>query len=299
MLRKIRRKIETFSHLGSLVKGISIQSRIDLLNYSVLNNKEMGITEEKFVEENIIVSLTTYGKRLKQVYLTIESIMLQSVKPNKIVLWLDHSFNGKRLPGFLYKQMDRGLEIKFCDDLRSYKKLIPALSEYPNDIIITIDDDLLYNPNLLENLIYEYINNKKTILFSRGHKIKLLKNNEIAPYNKWEKCINYLNLSTLNFPTTGGGTLFSKRFFNEEVFNETIFMDICPTADDIWFKAMSLQNGVMCKKVETISPKGEEYIENTEMQDIGLHRTNITKGANDIQIKAVFDKYNLYDRLSL
>ena len=46
----------------------------------------------------------------------------------------------------------RGLEIRECDNLRSFKKLVPALQTFPNAFIVTADDDLYFAPNWLETL---------------------------------------------------------------------------------------------------------------------------------------------------
>ena len=292
----LRKKIRSFLQLDSIVKNISIQNRIDMLNYLALNCKEYGTTNEKYSDQQIIVSLTTYGKRLNQVYLTIESLMQQSLKPNKIILWLDYGFQDKQLPQLLKKQIDRGLQIKFCNDIRSYTKLIPSLKLYPNDVIITADDDLFYNLNMIENLVLPYLQNPNYIYFNRGHRIKFLKD-EIVPYTKWEWNINSTEESPLNFPTGVGGVLYPPNSFNQEVFNESVFMDICPLADDIWFKAMSLYNGMPSKKVITFSENGDEYLMNKSVQDIGLHLQNVEQEKNDVQFKAVFDKYNLISKI--
>jgi len=301
MIKKfLGRKFRSYLQIDSMITdiaNISIQNRIDMLNCLALNCKESGTTNEKYSDKEIIVSLTTYGKRLNQVYLTIESLMQQSLKPNKIILWLDYGCQDKQLPQLLKKQMSRGLEIKFCNDICSYKKLIPSLKLYPNDVIITADDDLFYNVNMIENLVLPYLQNPNYIYFNRGHKIKFLKD-EIAPYNKWEWNINSIEESPLNFPTSGGGALFPPNSFNQEVLNESVFMDICPLADDIWFKAMSLYNGTQCKKVITFSANGEEYLENKFIQDnMSLNLQNVVQNKNDIQLKAVFDKYNLMSKI--
>jgi hypothetical protein len=213
------------------------------------------------------------------------------------VLWLDYSFQDKRLPQLLKQQQDRGLEICFCKDIRSYKKLIPALQKYPNDVIITADDDLYYNPNMLENLVVAYLSDSRYIYFNRGHRMKLLANGKPDKYINWQWRTTALDISPLNFPTNGGGTLFPPNCLHKEVFNENMFMNICPLADDVWFKAMALHNGTLSKKVETVNEYGEEYLENGSVQDGGLSFQNIGNGQNDIQIQAVFDKYNLWDRL--
>ncbi len=263
-----------------------------LLDNSVLCSSELGISNNKYCDAKIIVSLTTYGQRLYSVYLTIESLMRQTMKPNKIILWLSEDLKDVELPQALQKQQLRGLEIGYCKDIRSYKKLIPTLRCFPDDIIITADDDLIYKIDMVEKLVTAYLKEPSLIYFNRGHRIKLKLNGRPDKYLKWYWRIQDENVSPLNFPTTGGGTLFPPHCFNEEVFNERVFMDICSYADDIWFKAMALYNGVLSRKVYTHDPGGEDYIENINVQNKSLSCTNYWR--NDEQLFAVFEKYSLY-----
>ncbi len=48
--------------------------------------------------------------------------------------------------------MPKGLTIDWCEDIKSYKKLIPTLKKYPDAIIVTADDDLIYDNKWLEQL---------------------------------------------------------------------------------------------------------------------------------------------------
>lgn len=297
MLNYLRKKIHTFLAFDNVAKKIIAYNRTEQLNQLALSCDRQGITNEKYAQENIIVSLTTYGKRLNQVYLTIESLMQQTLKPNKIVLWLDTKLSDSRLPFLLEKQTERGLEIRFCDDIRSYKKLIPSLHEYPDDVIITVDDDVFYNLNMLENLVSAYLKDNTYIYFNRGHRIRLLANNQARRYRDWEWDIKSLDTSSLNFPTGVGGILYPPNSLSKEVLNQDIFMNICPSADDIWFKAMALYNGTLCKKVETFVENGSEYIENNSVQFETLSQINNEQYQNDIQFKNVFERYNLYDKL--
>lgn len=39
---------------------------------------------------------------------------------------------------------DKELTIDWYHDIKSYKKLIPTLQKYPDSIIVTADDDIIY-----------------------------------------------------------------------------------------------------------------------------------------------------------
>jgi len=297
-IKKILQKIFIHSNtilIEQITNKFAFISRKEYLISCALNSIEPGISNIKYCNNEIIVSLTTYGKRLYDVYLAIESIMQQTKKPNRIVLWLGNELKETILPVFLTNQIKRGLEIRYCNDIKSFKKLIPSLKEFPSAVIITIDDDELYYSDLIENLINEHIKYPELILCARMHLIKLLSNKKLAKYLKWVQESNSTEISQLNFPTGTGGVLYPPNCFNNEVFNENVFLDICKYADDVWFKAMALLNNTSCKKIFTHNKNGNDFYHN--IQESGLVDINIGQNMNDIQLKAVFDKYNLYEKL--
>ena len=115
------------------------------------SRKKIGINSES----EIIVSLSSFPKRINNVWITIETIMEQTKQPKKIILWLaEDLFPNKEadLPKNLLKLKKYGLEIQFCEDLWPHKKYFFSMKKYPDDIIVTVDDDVLYPDNMLEQL---------------------------------------------------------------------------------------------------------------------------------------------------
>lgn len=106
----------------------------NLIN-NALTRTDSGIDNNS----SVIVSLTTYGKYINDVYIVIESLLEQTVKPKKIVLWISDKTEDTDIPSILKIQEQRGLEIRKTKDIRSYKKLIPTLKEFPDNPIITFD----------------------------------------------------------------------------------------------------------------------------------------------------------------
>jgi hypothetical protein len=225
--------------------------------------------------------------------------MEQTVKPNRIILWLaEDEFNLANLPHSLLKLADRGLTIEFCKDIKSYKKLVPALNKYPDDVIITVDDDVLYPFDLIENLISSYKKNPDLIHFCRGHRMKLGKNGFLIEYLEWDFFIRDFQISKLNFPTGVGGVLYPPRSLYPDVTNEDLFMSLAPKADDIWFKAMALLNGTLSKKAYTHNADGIDYVELEREAQTETALFNTNQYENDEQLKAVFSEYGLYDMLT-
>lgn len=298
VIRKIKQLFNTSYYIERSISQMHFRQREDYLVDKILNCKENGISKEQLCESEVIVSLTTYGKRIFEVSSTIESIMQGSIKPNRIILWLSEDLRNFELPKSIINQINRGLEIDYCDDIRSYKKLVPSLKKYPNSIIITVDDDLLYNYDLVEKLINTHKTYPNDIIANRMHKMILNKNNRPVSYMKWDWCVNQSEPSSLYFFTGGGGTLYPPNSLDNEVVKEHIFMDICKYADDIWFNAMALKAGTKVRKCYTHNNKGEDYLINENVQDIGLCKINTgIQCENDIQLKKVFDYYNLWEKL--
>lgn len=300
MNKSIQRLKRFFSRTPyKLKEQLRYEMRYNWLMDKTLNSIERGIISNKICEYEIVVSLTSFGKRIYDVSATVESVMQGSLKPNRIVLWLSDDMKVITLPIALQKQKERGLEINFCKDIRSYKKLIPALYKYPESAIITLDDDVIYEWDLVEKLVNMHIAYPKHIIANRIHRILLSKGGRPASYMKWDGSANPTDDSPLNFFTGCGGVLYPPHSLAEEVFNESVFLDICKFADDVWFNAMALKNGTRVLKCYTHDKEGQDYCLNQNVQDVALMNLNAGRHcANDVQLQAVFDRYNLWNKLS-
>ena len=174
--------------------GLRIRKKLKV-NVEDITIDKLGISLENYnkEEKRIIVSLTTFPQRINTVHKTIKTLLNQTLKPNKVILYLALSQFEKKeeeLPNNLLKLKDYGLEIKWCEDIKSYKKLIPALEEFKDDIIITFDDDIYYPKDVVENLYNAHLAYPFAICSNRIWRIEV-KNNFIktkaAPYLYWKK----------------------------------------------------------------------------------------------------------------
>jgi len=236
--------------------------------------------------ENLIVSLTTFPERISKVHLTIESIMRQTVRPKYIYLWLAKSqFKTiESLPLSLLKLKDLGLKIKFCDeDIRSHKKYYYALKMKDDKIIITVDDDYIYNKNLISELLILYNKNTNSVCCNLAHNIVYDKSG-FSPYKNWTK-VNFSAPSKRILAIGAGGILYPPGVLHEEVLNKDAFMELCPLADDLWLNAMTLLNQRTVIKTErTIQNLPIFYLVNKN-----LTIENVDHGKNDIQLNSVKD----------
>jgi len=296
MIRRIRNLFVAFfnSHTDKIISASLFDRRKLKMQDYTLHSNERGVCDNYYFDDGqVVVSLTTYGKRLYEVYLTIESIMQQTIKPNRIILWLEDGLKDMEVPNLLERQQVRGLEIRYCKDIKSYKKLIPTLRAFPNDYIITIDDDVIYEFDMVENLLKSYKNTPGFVYANRVKRMEFNSQCQLIPYRQWKLVKHPMEDSVMNIPTGVGGVLYPPHCFTEEVFKEDVFMSICGRADDIWFKAMCLVNGMQSRLAKVHEPV---YYENESVQDIALYNTNVGNADNDKQISAVFEKYQLYSK---
>lgn len=217
-----------------------------------------------FLKPPIIVSLTSYPLRISTIHKTIETLLNQTLKADKVVLWLaEEEFPNKEkdLPAELIAQTQRGLEIAWCHNIRSYKKLIPALKAYPDAVLVTTDDDNYYHPDWLEKLYRAYLNNPDCIQCHRITKVALDRNDEFVVFPGGKDFWRFP--SYLNKLVGAGGVLYPPHCFHPDVLDEEKFMTLAPTSDDIWFWLMAALAGYRVNVVPNNIVK-LDYVEGTQ-----------------------------------
>jgi len=108
---------------------------------------------------NLIVTLTSWKKRIMNIPTVLSTVLNQTKSINKIVLNLSvEEFPNKDndLPENVLKfiKTHNIIEINWINgkNTKQWKKIIPTMQKYPNDWIICIDDDKLYPKEFIETL---------------------------------------------------------------------------------------------------------------------------------------------------
>jgi len=250
--------------------------------YLIIKNKNYE-EYRKLEKERIIVSFTSYGTRINCVPLVVRDILNQTLKADEVVLWLSNlQFNSEDdLPDTVKELIkENKLTVRFVDDdIRSHKKYYYAFREYPDDIIITIDDDLRYRKDMIEKLYMGYLDNPETIPSMRGHLITFDEDKNVLPYECWIKEIRHcMNKPSFQiFGTTGAGTLFPPHLLKTDFFDTKVIKEKCLNADDLWLKAVELISDVPVMIVYYYYAL--EYIEGS--QEESLAQINVTGNGNN------------------
>jgi hypothetical protein len=236
--------------------------------------------------EGPVVSLTSYGERIRTVYLTIESIGRGRRLPSRLILWIDDPFLFGNLPLPLHRLMKRGLEVRLCKNYGPHTKYYPYLESTERflDSLVTADDDILYPRNWLEQLVIANEREPDLVLCHRAHVVGFCRE-EIAPYTAWEPCRS-VSPAARNFATGVSGILYPPAFLRRLKPADRGFESCCPKADDIWLHVQAVRTGFPICQV-TNRPRLFLMIPRT--QDNALALGNWEGGGNDRQIAATYE----------
>lgn len=249
-------------------------------------------TMKKLISRRLVVSLTTYPKRISLIPKVLRTIYRQPhKKADEVVLWLaEEQFPGKEqeLPESVLELVDQGqLTIRWCDDLKPHKKYFYALQEYTEDLVVTIDDDLWYTWNTLETLYESYLLYPEAVSTVRAHLIMLDEENRILPYKSWiqetDACIYEPNMQLM--ATGGAGVLYPPGLYRKEFFDKRAIREICLYADDLWLKAMQLASDVPV----VVARPHEQLLYLEGSQEEALKDMNVGQNQNDVQLQQIIE----------
>lgn len=214
----------------------------------------------------IVVTMTSWTKRIGNVKKVVESVMCNTILPDRLYLNLSKTeFEGIELPIDLveYFDSDDRLIINWVEgeNTKSMKKVFPILGYLDDeDIIINIDDDALLPKGFIENRFNEF-------------KIKQ------SPITSCNNPKHHIIDKSLGVWSCGAGSLFQKRMLNgyEKFIDDTLIH----TYNDDWCYSTLLwingykftpcssysmqngsidKNGTKLKKYNDIEPMGRNHV---------------------------------------
>ncbi|TVZ17216.1 zinc-binding alcohol dehydrogenase [Maribacter sp. MAR_2009_72] len=243
----------------------------------------------------VIVSLTSIPSRLGTLHLTIRSLLNQNIRPKKIVLWLHQSLK-MEIPKRLSHLESDIFEIKYSHLTCSHRKLIHSLEHYPNETIVTCDDDMMYRDNWLQLLYKEHRLHPNTIIANQTRYITYNEEGHVLPYKNWVYPKHNSINSTAVIPIGAEGVLYPPKSLSEQVMNTSLFLKLAPKADDLWFKVMAVLNETQAKLAEN---RTKAPIPIIGSQKQSLKKLNIGEDKNRVQWLALTQHFNIEPEIFL
>jgi poly(ribitol-phosphate) beta-N-acetylglucosaminyltransferase len=291
---------------------LQLSGKVDLL-LNTLNNAtaqlssaiRLGPRGLEGGQAGLVVSLTTLAHRLPTVHLAIESILSQSLRPERIVLWVSPELHPQALAQpALQAQGQRGLDIRAAVDVGPHTKLIHALAAFPQASIVTVDDDIIYPLNALQALWDMHRRHPEAIVanwarrlaFDDQGRVRGVRAGPLLTPPTLESEIESPHRhdptpDLLAFPYGTGGVLYPPHSLHPMVADVATFRRLCPKEDDIWFKAMAMLQGTPV--VTTALGTNPKHHCLTGTQQEALRHENHGHGANERQMRAVFEALGL------
>ncbi len=256
----------------------------------LLNLIKSNYVKGHSLDKDLLVSLTSYPKRFNNLHITITSLLNQTVRPDRIILWL---FEGdyELLPTAVKVLEKLGLQIHLVkEDWKSYKKIIPALLNYPNSYIITCDDDILFKPTLIEELV-DYYKKVGGVVAQHANIVQFDENKKLMPYDTWLKNTPTKDFYEINspfiFPTSGAGVFYPPNCFDRNVIDIRKALTLCPTADDIWLFFMSSLRGT---RASLIGDRDLVHLNQDPSESLWVFNS---QGGNDRQLNNLLGEFGM------
>lgn len=233
----------------------------------------------------IIISLTSYPARINIVDQVVLSLFKQTERADEIVLWLstlEFPNTYKDLPECLSNLLGKkGFRIEWVNDnLKSHKKYFYALQD-SEDIVITVDDDMIYSNQMVSTLMDSYRKHPYAISARNIHIITKT-NEEIAPYLSWVAETNeYIGQERMDLCAIGvNGILYPPKCSNANWFDISSIKKYAENQDDLWLKFNQIVDNI---PVVYTGLEGEDRVIE-EAPGEPLCFKNAYGGANDVSI---------------
>lgn len=250
-----------------------------------------GLNQDEERNEKVIVSLTSYPDRFDNIYLCLKSLLLQDYKPDRIIVWLGSDTQQSDMTKEMLSLEKFGVEYRFDNslNLRPHKKYFYAFQEFPNDIVITVDDDSVYPENTVSSLIKSYQNHPLAVSARRVHLMTYDKWGNLLPYSDWKYEYRKLREESKSLLAVGvGGILYPPHTFDNRAFDVERIQALCLGADDIWLKCMELLRDVDVVWVPSFFPHPPAL---TSKSSLG--QSNVGAGKNDRYLSQMSEAYGI------
>lgn len=192
-------------------------------------------------ETPIIVSIYASEAQSKMLPITLYSLLNQTIKPDRLILWLDDSqIDLNVLPYEITQFIKNGLEICLVNGLGSYTAIMSSLKRYDDSINVFAENGYYYDRDWLKKLYVSYISYSKDVQVHKAHLIKMKNRKENFLEVDWGNIVEKESAEFTNYIDKSGGILLPPKIFSSEVLREDVFFKYLPNNIELWIWVMSL-----------------------------------------------------------
>lgn len=242
------------------------------------------------MDKKIIISMATMPTRKNRLVENLPSILGQSHDFDIFLINVNNNVTDEDMEWYeRFAKQDARIKINRGDDKwRSCNKLLPALKMYPDDIIITIDDDIYYPVDCFKELIEQYEITPDCVIANEANPLKLDDN-----------VITYYNLTTVKLLQKGwdkylsGCALFPPKIFEGSDLFDYDKMLACTDGlnDELWFWINSTINNVRVVCLNYVRTFASEIKSEWSENEYRLCNINTKKDAIDDYGKRIKEMY--------
>jgi hypothetical protein len=183
-----------------------------------------------------IVSFTTTSYRIQSIEPMVASIASGWQQPGRFIVYLGedsfHRDQGIAEPPPFFR--DYPLEIRFVKNIGPFKKLYYILSEMwenKDQIIVTVDDDVVYPPWFLRRLVEK--SEKDTCCCYLAKQMKYNRDGTPAPYITYPG-VHRSTVTENLIPIGAHGILYRPRMFTPRILRLNEYLVKASLTDDLW-----------------------------------------------------------------
>ncbi|MFA1624373.1 glycosyltransferase [Rhizobium mongolense] len=307
---------EKFSAPAPSFDSLKVQAdyTLNVLNHNYLMQRAAFLWQNgspgALKDDAPIVSMTTIPSRLSTLHYSLLSIITQTIRPKKVLVWLDDriDFRINDYP-YLRKIAEFGVEFIQVPDIGPHTKLFYSLKEKFESPIVTFDDDMIYPDTAFETLYKVHSSHPDCVVANWARAIpketelreKGIRSGRLLTPPLLEQRLEdndayepYPVLGALAYGT--GGVLYPNGCFDDQVTDLKLMRELCPTEDDVWYRAMAIKAGSRVAPTNLgINPRHFSVVSS---QATALRHINHGGNGNIAQTINAFRYFRIFDLLN-
>lgn len=188
----------------------------------------------------LVLSLSPHISDYDAIAAGLQSLLNQTKKADKIIVQLPKAkFENKDFCLNFIEYLDQGIDLHWCEDLGPYSKLIPALSEYQKDVIVTCNPAWQYAPDFLQTLYSAWQAEPEAAQCIKSS--ALIMNEDGATFRFGDQ---QGEAALLLVPHADFGLLLPPNAWKPEIMKKKYYLRAAPTFDDLWYGLATALSGL-------------------------------------------------------